>query len=144
MLWSANILISFSSRAYYLPKSQIYCPCYNSAWLARTPQRTYEVLSKWRWESYDLKIQTNWRQSGIITPQQCHKLIASIPHYTNAVIYDKRAPNLRMSPLYESGIILTHTFLFSLGGRSKSFLHYKPHSPVLISIDEASNYQPSV
>ncbi len=65
--------------------------------LTWTPKRIYGLLSRGRWDirlnnADDLKsdIKATWAS---ITPEQCHRLITSMPHRTDAVIHAKGGPN---------------------------------------------------
>ncbi len=65
--------------------------------LTWTPQRIYGVLSRGRWETPDPTTQMTWRSLSkttwaSITPEQCHRLIASMPCCIDAVIHAKGGP----------------------------------------------------
>ncbi len=62
-----------------------------------TPERIYELSSKGKWETRDQKMQMSLRPVketwASISPQQCQKLITSMPRRIEAVIKAKEAPN---------------------------------------------------
>ncbi len=64
--------------------------------LTWTPQRIYGALSRGRWETPDPTTQMTWPLSkttwASITPEQCHRLIASMPRHIDAVIHAKGGP----------------------------------------------------
>ncbi len=73
---------------------QVVCwPWYYCAWLESnmltwTPYGIYGIFSRERWETANPTIQTSWRLNSA---QQCHRLIASMPHLTDAGIRAKGA-----------------------------------------------------
>ncbi len=68
-------------------------------WPANSPDLNIEnlwVLSRGKWETRDQKMQMSWRplskKPASIPPQQCHKLIISMPRRIEAVIKEKWPP----------------------------------------------------
>ncbi len=65
--------------------------------LTWTPLRIYGVLSRGRWTQHQIQ-QCRWPEGryfinlGFITPEQCRRLIASMPRCIDAVIHAKGGP----------------------------------------------------
>ncbi len=95
-----EMLISFSSRTLAPAKSQnhfqVLCwPWYYCAWLASQhawPEPHMESMGYFQEKDEKQSIQQYRRAEGSIVPQQCHRLIASMPHLTDAGICAKGAP----------------------------------------------------
>ncbi len=76
----------------------LWCYC---AWLVSeltwTPLRIYGLLSRGSWEIPDPTMQMTWRPQSkqswaSITPEECHRLITSMPRRIDAVIHAKGGP----------------------------------------------------
>ncbi len=88
-------LISFSSSTcpHYQNHFQVVCwPC---AWLASQhawPEPHMESMGYFQEKDEKQLIQQYRRAEGSIVPQQCHRLIASMPHLTDAVEFVLKEP----------------------------------------------------
>ncbi len=75
---------------------QVVCwPWYYCAWLASQhawPEPHLESMGNFQEKDEKQSIQQYRWAEGSIVPQQCHRLIASMPHLTDAVICAKQAP----------------------------------------------------
>ncbi len=93
--------ISFSSRTLAPDHTcqnhfQVLCwPWYYCAWLASQhawPQHHIESMGYFQEKDEKQSIQQSRRAEGSIVPQQSHRLIASMPHLTDAGVCAKGAP----------------------------------------------------
>ncbi len=92
-----EMLISFSSGTLapaHSAKTTSWL-LYYCAWLASQhawPEPHMESMGYFQEKDEKQSIQQSRRAEGSILPQQCHRLIASMPHLTDAVICAKGAP----------------------------------------------------
>ncbi len=99
-----KMLISFSSRIWHLPtlpkhQKLVKWPWCWCAWLASKLKRIYGVLSRGKGETRDQKNAAEFELKATVKetwasrpPQQCHRLITSMPRRIVAVIKAKGAP----------------------------------------------------
>ncbi len=106
------------------------------AWLAskltRPEQRIYGILSRGIWETGDQKMQMSWRPLSKETwastpPQQCHKLITSMPRRIEAVIKAKE-PLTSIEYIYSK---YTYCLEFQLFTKKKKIFGLKKYSNLL-------------